>query len=367
MKFQSLIVLLSALALSGCGQEVQPGQTPVERPLISGIETGVVSRMEHAAPRALAGTVQRPDRSTLAARIDGRIGRFAVHEGETVKRGDLLLTLEENQAEAGLREAEAGLQQAQGEIAVLRARLEFAQKTYERYARLREGEAVTPQEMDRVRSELSAARQGLAAAEAAGRGAEARRNQARIGEGYTRITAPYDSVVVRKEVQEGATVMPGAPLVTLDSLGSWQVLADVPESSLDRVRIGDVLPVRIPAANLDLSGEVVEILPSADPRSRSFPVKLEIPDRPDLRSGQYARVTIPGPPEVLVIIPKAAVVTRGQLTGVYVVEDEILHYRQVKTGREVEGGIEILSGLSGGETIVTAGVEKARNGARVEE
>jgi RND family efflux transporter MFP subunit len=350
----------------GCGQEVPPGQTPLNGPLLSGIEFGAVTRTEQSADRALVGTVQRPERSTLAARIDGRIGRFAVREGETVRRGDLLLTLEENQAASNLREAEAGLQQAQSRIAALRARLELAEKTHERYARLREGEAVTPQEMDRVRSELEAAGQELAAAEAAGRQAAARRNAARIGEGYTRVTAPYAAVVVRKEVREGATVMPGAPLVTLDSLGSWQVLAEVPESSLEQVRAGETLPVRIPAANLELNGKVVEILPSVEVRSRSFPVKLELPDHPALRAGQYARVMAPGASEVLVTVPAAAVVTRGQLTGVYVAENGILHYRQIKTGRKIDDRIEILSGLSGGETIVVRGTEKARNGARVE-
>jgi len=365
VKFLPLMLLVPFI-LSACGQDVPPGRTPVERPVVSGLETGVVSTTEHSAPRALVGTVQRPERSILAARLGGRVGSFAVREGETVKRGDLLLTLEDNQAEAGLREAEAGLQQAKSRIAALRARLELAEKTYERYARLRQGEAVTPQEMDRVFSERAAARQELAAAEAAGRQAEAQRSAARIGEGYTRVTAPYAAVVVRKEVREGATVMPGTPLVTLDSQGSWQVLAEVPESSLERIRLGDNLPIRIPAANLQLSGKVVEILPSADPRSRSFPVKLEIPDRPALRSGQYAQVTVSGSPEVLVTIPSTAMVTRGQLTGVYIVEEGVLHYRQVKTGREFDGRIEILSGLSGGETIVTAGVEKARNGARVE-
>jgi RND family efflux transporter MFP subunit len=220
--------------------------------------------------------------------------------------------------------------------------------------------------MDRVRSELEAAKQELAAAEAAGRQAAASRNAARIGEGYTRIAAPYAAVVVRKEAREGATVMPGAPLVTLDSLGSWQALAEVPESSLDQVRIGGILPVQVPAANLEISGEVVEILPSIEVRNRSFPVKLEIPDHPALRSGQYARVITSGASEILIMVPAAAVATRGQLTGVYVVQDGILHYRQVKTGEKIDDRIEILSGLSGEEAIVVRGVEKARDGARVE-
>lgn len=365
MRFLPLMITV-AFILLGCGQEVQPGQTPVERPAVTAIELGTVSRTEHSSARALVGTVQRPERSTLAARIDGRVGRFAVREGEMVRQGDLLLTLEENQAAPNLEEAEAGLQQAQRRIAALRARLELAEKTHERYVRLREGEAVTPQEMDRVRSELEAARQELAAAEAAGRQAAARRSAAQIGEGYTRVTAPYAAVVVRKEIRDGATVMPGAPLVTLDSLGSWQVLAEVPESSLDQVRSGETLPVQVPAANLELSGKVVEILPSLEVRNRSFPVKLELPDHPALRAGQYARVMAPGASEVLVTVPAQAVVTRGQLTGVYVVEDGTLHYRQVKTGRKINDRIEILSGLAGEETIVVRGVENARNGARVE-
>jgi RND family efflux transporter MFP subunit len=360
------LIISVVLVFFGCGQEIPPGQVSGERPLVSGIEIGEVFRTEHSAARALIGTVQRPDRITLAARVDGRVGRFAVREGETVRPGDLLLILEENLSAARLQEAEAGMQQAQSRIAALRVRMELAEKTFERYSRLREGEAVTPQEMDQVRSELEGARQELAAAEAAGRQAAAGRSAARIGEGYTRITAPYTAMVVRKEVREGATVMPGSPLVTLDSRESWQVLAEVPESSLDRIRIGETLPVQVPAANLEITGEVVEILPSVDVRNRSFPVKLKVPEHPALRSGQYARVITSGAPEVLITVPAAAVVTRGQLTGVYVVQDGILLYRQVKTGEKVDERIEILSGLSGEEAIVVRGVENARNGARVE-
>ena len=106
--------------------------------------------------------------------------------------------------------------------------------------------------------------------------------------------------------------------------------------------------------------------PGADPGSRSFQVKATLPDDPQLAAGLFARAAHAGGTSDTLLLPSAAVVTRGQLTGVYVVEDGRLRWRLVKTGRAVGDRLEVLSGLGAGEKVVTAGVDRAVSGARAE-
>jgi RND family efflux transporter MFP subunit len=289
----------------------------------------------------------------LAARIDGRVGRIAVREGDMVQAGQLLLTIEGNPAPHRLAEAE-GAQKAAA------ARLELAEQTAGRYRQLFAKEAVTPQEMDRISAELEMARQQQ-------RSAAAAVETARTTFAYTRVTAPYAARLVRREVEEGTTVMPGTPLLALDRQGAWRVRVRLPETLFGRVGEGDAVSVEIPAAGKTLGGKVAEVLPAADPQSRAFEVKVAIVDASGLSAGMYARVGLAGGARPALLVPTAAIVQRGQLSGLYVVEDGVLHFRLVRTGGRLDGRVEILSGLSAGATIVAAGSDRAQHGARVEE
>jgi RND family efflux transporter MFP subunit len=220
--------------------------------------------------------------------------------------------------------------------------------------------------MDRVGAELEESRQVVAAAEASVARAESGRGAADTALAYGRVTAPFAARVVRLEVDEGSTVLPGTPLLVLDRADGWEVRADVPESRLGKVAIGDPVQVEIPSLGTRLPGRIAEIEPAADPRSRSFRVKAELPPDGTLAAGLFARVVFPGRERTALLVPVASIVERGQLTGVYVVADGVLSYRLVKTGQQIGDRVEILSGLKAGETVVVEGVERARSGARVE-
>lgn len=347
----TVIPMLCLIVLTGCGGEIEPGRTGGEPLVVSGLELSEVEVRTLPGAEAFVGTVESSDRGLVAARIDGRVGRIAVREGDRVKAGELLLTLEENQARDRLAAAEGGLREAA-------ARLDLAEKTHARYLKLFEKEAVTPQEMDQVAAALEMARQSLRQAEA-GAGA------ARTGASYSRVTAPYAATVVRREVEEGSTVMPGTPLLVLDRRGAMRVRVDLPESWTGRLSAGDELTVEIPSLERRLTGRVSEILPATDPRSRTFAAKLDLPPSEGVVAGLFARVFPGENASEGILIPASALVQRGQLSGVYVVREGILRYRLVKTGRRLGESVEILSGLSPGETVVTKGVERARSGARV--
>lgn len=346
-----LLLIAGVLLLAACGGEVEPGRSSAEAPVVTGLTLQLVGPSALAARQDYVGSVESSDRATLTARIDGRVGRIAVREGETVAAGALLLTIEGNAAAPRLAEAE-GLRQAAA------ARLSLAEKTAARFRQLHAAEAVTAQEMDRVESELLQAREGVRAADAAVA-------QAQTFVAQTRVTAPYAARVVQRSVEVGSTVLPGSPLLVLDRAGDWQVRLSVPESEIGGLALGDELNVEIPARQLTLSGRVVELQPASDPGSRSFQVKLALPAQAQLSAGLFARVGRSAPSGEALLLPMSAVVTRGQLAGIFVVDQQLLRFRLVKTGRQVGENVEILSGLTSGETVVVGGLERARSGARV--
>lgn len=360
-----LLALLLPLLLSACG-DIQPGARPADHPAVKDLVLATVAESPLGGGESFVGTVASQDRGNVAARTQGVVEKIAVHAGSVVKRGDHLLLIAGNEAGDRLREAEAAASEARRRLAAARARSDLAAKTFERYRRLFEREAVTPQEMDRASAEMAEARQGVAAAQAAVARAQAGRGAAGTAFSYGRVTAPYDARVVRVEVEEGSTVLPGTPLLVLDRLGGWEVKAHIPESLAGKIRTGDPVLVEIPSAGRTVSARISEVEPSADPVSRSFRATAEISPDVNLTAGLFARLILPGGDRPALIVPPSAVVERGQLTGVYVVRNGLVHYRLVKTGRVTDAGVEILSGVERGESVVAGGVDRVRSGMRVE-
>lgn len=368
MKTFRIVSLLAALTLlCSCGGEIEPGQTKPKAAAINGLVLGQVSTSALPGGEAYVGSVESPDRGVLAARIDGRVEKVLVAEGDRVQFGEVLLTISDTQAGDRLREAEAAWAEAQGAVAAAEASRRLAEKNYERFQQLFAKEAVTAQEFDRVSAEQEISRQGLLSAQARVSRAAAGVAAAKTALSYTRITAPYTGVVARRQVEAGTTVMPGSPLLTLDREGRWWVRAELPETLTGKILVDAPFLVEIPALERQLQGRVKEILPAADPRSRSFQVKIELESEAQLAVGLFARVRPVGSDLSALLVPASAIVTRGQLTGVYVVVDRTLHYRLVKLGRTIGTQVEILSGLVEGETLVVEGVVRAKNGGRVEE
>lgn len=348
-----LCSLCFSLLLAACGSDIEPGRSEMQRPVIGGLSLRTITTAVLPETAVFVGTLESQDRGVLVARTDGRVGRIMVREGDTVQAGQLLLTIVGNPASHRLDEAE-------GANKAVEASLTLAKQTAERYRRLFAKEAVTPQEMDRVSAELEMAKQQQASTQAA---VEA----ARTALAYTQVTAPYAARLLRREVEEGSTVLPGMPLMILDRQGEWRVRARLPESHFGRVAAGDLVSVDIPAVGKIFSGTVDEILPVADPQSRAFEVKVGLATADGLRAGMFARVGLAGAARATLLVPTAAIVQRGQLSGLYVVEDGVLRFRLVRTGRSFADQVEVLAGLTEGATIVVAGIEKAQDGARVEQ
>lgn len=347
-----LLSILITFLLVACGNKIEPGETQAERQSITGLPLTVIATQAVSGQDLFIGSTESADRGVLAARIDGRVGRLAVKVGEPVKAGQLLLTIEQNTVNDRLAEAQGGRDAAA-------ARLDLAEKTYQRYAQLARAEAVTPQELDRVAAEREQARQNLQASSAGVA-------QARTGAAYNRLTAPYAGTIADQLVKSGSTVMPGTPLLVIERNGTPQARIAVPEALVGQIALGETMQMEIPALQRTISGSVSEIQPVSDPATRSFSVKLSLPADAALTPGLFVRAKRPAATGSALLVPMSALVHRGQLTGVYVVEAQILHFRLIKTGARLGDQVEILSGLSAGETIVSGDVQRARSGARVE-
>ncbi|MDD2335623.1 MAG: efflux RND transporter periplasmic adaptor subunit [Geobacteraceae bacterium] len=349
--FVVLLAALVASSLAGCSDKSKEGQET--HALVTGLtveKTGFDSIPEQFEA---SGTVKAKNAAQLAARISGTVSEMYVREGDRVQRGSLLVTLTALESTAGATGAAHAVEEAM-------ARKKLADVTYERFARLYQEQAVTGQELDTRRAERDMAEQSLARAREAARAAVA-------VAGYTRITAPMSGVVTARTVDPGSTVFPGMPIMTIEEDGRYRLELAVPESLQGKVALGTSVPVFLDGNSGSSTGTVVEIVPKVDPVSRTFIVKLDIPAK-GMHSGQFGRALLPVGEKQGLLVPKTAVLERGQLTVVWVVDDgNIVHMRLVKPGTAFADRIEILAGLSAGERIVVGGTEKVTDGARVEE
>jgi RND family efflux transporter MFP subunit len=190
---------------------------------------------------------------------------------------------------------------------------------------------------------------------------------------YSRIAAPIDGVVVSRQADVGYMAAPGAPLLTIENVSDYRLEAAVRESQINRIHLRDQVRVQIDAlGQQELPGTVVEIVPAADPASRTYLVKISIVlpvgSQQIIRSGLYGKARFITGQMQAMTIPRKAVVERGQLTSVYVVDQSgIARTRLVQTGKIYNDRVEVLSGLREGEQIVTEGVANVNDGNRVRE
>lgn len=254
---------------------------------------------------------------------------------------------------------------ARAEVQRTRARLEGARAALVQH-RSRIAGAERAVEAARVRVDGLARR--VTGAEARIQEAEAEGRRVRAQLGYTRIAAPGPGVVVEKTVEVGELATPGRSLLRLDDPSGYRLEVALPSAQAARVRVGQPIPVRLDGVgDGPLAGRVAEIVPEADPATRTVTVKVDLPPTPGLRSGLYGTARVELARAERLRVPVAAVVERGQLTGVYVVEGErVARWRLVTLGPRRDDRVEVLSGLAPGDAVVIDGADRLADGTRVE-
>lgn len=331
-----LIPLLTILLLAACHKPEAPHSTAADLPSIA-VKVQAAKLQPHVAVEEVVGTVRSKLRAMVEAKISGRVLEYTATPGAMVKAGDLLARLENQEIQAKVDQAKAMLDQAQRDFA--RQKLLIASN------------ATTRQEFDATDARVKVATAGVSEAETM--------------LGYARVTAPFDGVITRKLADVGDLAMPGKPLLEIEAPTALRFEADLPEAILDRITMGAKMQVKSASAAKPLEATVSEIAPVADPVSRTFQVKLDLPQADGLRTGQFGRVSVPVAEVELLMVPKGSVIKRGQMELIYVVKDNHAHLRLVKTGKALNGSIEVLSGLEEGEQVVISEVAKLADGQPV--
>ncbi|MGB9073752.1 MAG: efflux RND transporter periplasmic adaptor subunit [Terriglobales bacterium] len=314
------------------------------------------------------GTIRAAQTSQLASQMMGNIVELRAHEGDRVQRGQVLAVIDDAQPRAAVDRAKAAENAAEQEVAASDSDLALAQSTLKRYQDLYDKNSVSPQEFDEVKARYQAALAHRDMKRAGQAQAKAGLAQAHTSFAYTRILAPFDGVVTERKADPGMLASPGLPIFTVEGLGHYRLEATVNESDLRYVRMGEQVPVLVDALeNAQLNGKVAQIVPAADPGSRSFLVKIDLPADARLRSGLFGRAQFSRGKRSSLLIPQTAVVERGQLQGVYVLDtNKIASLRYVTLGITAGTEIEVLAGLQEGERIVAKPGDLDLNGKRIE-
>lgn len=388
------LLVAGLLLLAGCAGEPE-AKAPSAR---SSPVTGV--RVEVAAPASVGetvdavGTVRSKTQMLVASKVQGYVRDVRGRPGDYVEKGTVLVIVDERElttrldraravlaeADMGLDEVRKALEEAAAALRSAEADHAYAAHTATRYRELRDRELISAHEYEGIEARRTSTAAAADQARSRIRSLDAREAQMRhridqaraevrtaeIALGDTRIAAPATGVVVDRRVEPGDLAAVGQPLLVLDDPRVYRLEAEVGESSVGRVRIGQAVPVMLDALDRALTGRVAEIIPAADPAARTVTVKLDLDPAPGLRSGLFGRARFPVGVRRALLISAAALVERGQLTGVYVVDgQDVARLRLVTAGARWADRVEILSGLGPGERVVVDGAERVRDGARV--
>lgn len=358
-------VVLFLVPFLGCSNQEKPVSAAPETVTVS-----VIAVQPSTVPDVIeaVGTLRAAQTSQLAAQMMGNIVEIRVREGDRVPRGQVLAVIDDAQPRAALDHASAVDLASQQEVVGSESDFTLAEATLKRYQTLYDKKSVSPQEFDEVRARYQAAQARREMARAGQAQAKAVLQQARTALGYTHITAPFDGLVTEKKSDVGTLVSPGTPIFTVEDLRRYRLEATVNESDLRYVRQSQQVSVCVDAlGDRQLKGKVVEIVPAADPSSRTFLVKIELPADPGLRSGLFGRVGFAHGERSALLVPRTAVVERGQLQGIYVLDQSrIAGLRYVTLGKPSEAQVEVLAGLQSGEILIANPGPHELSGKKIE-
>lgn len=365
---QRLQIVLIAVGLlaAGCGGGME--NTPQKAVVVQGLRVQKMQLQNVANELEAPGSVIAQSTAQIAARTMGTVLQVSVREGDTVKRGQLLAQLDEremssrrNAAQAGAQGASAGVTQATKAVAAAQAQADMMQKTYDRYLYLKEQKSVSPQEFDEVaakqqaaQANLDQAKAALRQAEASYRQAESEANAADSIAGYSRIVAPFEGRVIRRTAEPGSMVSPGMPLFVVEDTSRYQLEATLPAEALAAVKKNTLARVQLDGLpEKSLMGKVAEIEAGADQTSHTLKARVDLPKESGVQSGMFGRAYFAQGEKPALVLPAEALVSRGQLWGIYVVDDTgLIHWRVLTLGKSTGNGVEVLSGLNEGEVVV---------------
>jgi RND family efflux transporter MFP subunit len=337
MKPTRLAILLPlALALAACGS---PEPTPALK-AVATLATGSVEVREVELTTSAEAVVEAVRQSTVSAQVSGRIVDIRFDVGDRVEKGAVILRIDERAASQAVAASEAQVREAE-------ATLTNARANYERTRQLLAQKFVSQAAVDKAEADYKAAESRMKAT-LAGAGAAATERS------FTTIVAPYSGVVSARHVQLGEMASPGKPLLTGFDPSGLRVVATVPSAQVPAIQAGARARIEVPSLGRWVDVKSVTVVPSADPRTHTTQVRLDLPaDAKGLLPGVFARAHFVTGRAPRLMVPREAVLRRSEVTAVYVVDAKgEPRLRQVRVGTASdEKSVEVLAGLRAGEKV----------------
>jgi RND family efflux transporter MFP subunit len=333
-----VVWLLAALTLAACGSEYPADDS--SRSMAAPLATAAVEMREMDLVYTAEATVEAVRQSTVAAQVAGRIVDIRFDVGDYVKKGEVIIRIDERAATQALAASEAQVSEAQAAAANARVQLERAKQLVAQ-------KFISQAALDKAEADYKAA-QARVSALLAGAG------QAATERSFSTIVAPYSGVVSARHVELGEMATPGRPLMTGFDPSTLRVVANVPQTQVAAIQAGTRARIEVPSANKWLSVKTVTVVPSADPRTHTTRVRLELEQEArDIYPGVFARAHFSVGKAARLVAPRAAIVQRSEVTGAYVIAaDGSPQLRQVRIGAVGdERLVEILAGLRIGERV----------------
>ncbi len=348
----STFILLSFLAFS-CGHE-DKNKAKIEDALI--VTVSDVQSNNNNPFLLFSGKIQATNSADLSTRIMGFVNKIHVKVGDKVNKGQLLVSINNTDLQA---------RQAQVESRIVEANVAFknAEKDYTRFKNLFSENSASQKELDNMTASFEIAKARLESA-------KQMKNEINSQFAYSNIIAPFSGVVTNKYIKAGDMANPGIPLISIESPGNFEVIASVPEKEISQIKSGTNVDVIVKSINKTVKGKVVEISASAKNSGGQYLVKIILDKTEEyILSGMFATIQFPVKKSVessMVLIPFDVLVKNGELSGVYTVSQRgTAILRWLRLGRSYGNQIEVLSGLSAGETYIVSSEGKLYNGVKI--
>jgi RND family efflux transporter MFP subunit len=338
MKMRHLVVLLAGLLVTGIAQAADQAGKP--------LATVAVKYREVPETYSVEGVVEAIRQSTVSAQISGRVKEILFDVGDTVKKGQVIVRIDEREAAQAVAGSQAQVMQAQAALANAKA-------NYERARQLFAQKFISQSGLDKAQAEYQIALAQAAASEAGA-------GQSRLEHGYTAVVAPYSGLVAARHVEVGEMVTVGKPLMTGFDPTQMRVVVNVPQYKLADIGSRPDVAVELPSLNRWTKAADVTVQPVADPRTHSTQVRIALsPNEAGVYPGMFVRAFFTVGKANKLLVPANAVLRRGEVVAVYVVRDDGgLELRQVKVGEAAgQDEIEVLSGLNPGERIAADAIK----------
>jgi RND family efflux transporter MFP subunit len=354
MKTLKYILIFPLIGLlSSCGSS---NETTIKESDPIKVQVGIAKAITSQEVTSVSGRIEAGSSANISTRMMGNVTAVLVTPGAMVKKGDLLITLSSADLSAKMAQVEASIAQA-------KSGFENAEKDFARFKTLYDKGSASQKELENITTHYEMAKAGLEAA-------RQMENEVKAQFTYSNLRAPFDGVVANTFVKVGDMANPGMPLATVEGISNYEATVMVTESQISKIKLGADATVLVKSSNTTFKGKVREVSPSAKNTGGQFLVKIALEDAQGVLPGMFVNADIALEDANAVasspFVAQEAVIRNGQLTGIYALSsNDKAVLRWVRLGQEMEGKVEILSGLSENEKYIFKPEGKLFNGAKV--